>query len=67
MRSLAWDQTGHLWVGTFRGLSIMDTKAATFSNFDHQSNRHLTLSQNSVRCIFKDRQNGMWLGTFSED
>lgn len=64
IRSLAWDQTGHLWVGTFRGLSIMDTKAATFSNFDHQSNRHLTLSQNSVRCIFKDRQNGMWLGTF---
>lgn len=64
IRSLAWDQTGKLWIGTFRGLSILDTRTATFSNFEHQSNRHLTLSQNSVRCIFKDRQNGMWLGTF---
>ncbi|MCF3110019.1 response regulator [Niabella sp. CC-SYL272] len=64
IRSLAWDEMGHLWIGTFRGLSILDTRTASFSNFDHQSNRHLTLSQNSVRCIFKDRQNGMWLGTF---
>ena len=64
IRSLALDASGSLWVGTFRGLSILDSRTATFSNYDHQSNRHLTLSQNSVRTIFKDRQNGMWLGTF---
>lgn len=26
-----------------------------------------TLSQNSVRCIFRDSQGGMWLGTYWED
>ncbi len=64
IRSLAWDEAGQLWIGTFRGLSIFNLQSSTFKNFIHQSSQHLSLSQNSVRCIFRDRQNGMWLGTF---
>lgn len=64
IRSLALDQGGNLWIGTFRGLSVLDSQTGIFTNFEHQYTRDYTLSQNSVRCIFRDRQNGMWLGTF---
>ncbi|ANH80507.1 hybrid sensor histidine kinase/response regulator [Niabella ginsenosidivorans] len=64
IRSLAVDESGNLWIGTFRGLSIFDGQQGTFTNFEHQATGDYTLSQNSVRCIFRDRQNGMWLGTF---
>lgn len=64
VRSLCKDQFGNIWMGTFRGLSVLDQRKKTFSNYYHQVSQPFTLSQNSVRCIYRDRQNGMWLGTY---
>lgn len=64
VRSICKDQTGNIWLGTFRGLSIYDPRTKAFQSYYHQMSQPFTLSQNSVRCIFQDRQRGMWLGTY---
>lgn len=64
VRSLAKDEEGNLWVGTFKGLSILDVKTKVIQNYFQQPSVPHTLSQNSVRYIYRDKQNGMWMGTF---
>ncbi|WP_040540363.1 hybrid sensor histidine kinase/response regulator transcription factor [Pedobacter arcticus] len=64
VRSLAKDNNGNIWIGTFRGLSVFNLSTKTFENHYHQSTIPYTISQNSVRYIYRDRQNGMWLGTY---
>ncbi len=64
VRSITIDAGGNIWLGTFRGLSVMDPRHLTFDNYYHQLSRPYTIGQNSVRCISRDRQNGMWLGTY---
>lgn len=64
IRSLEKDNEGNLWIGTFKGLSILNMRSKSFKNYLHQPTNSYTISQNSIRCIYRDRQNGMWLGTF---
>lgn len=62
VRSLAYDSDGRLWIGTVMGLDIFHDgifRSHTADPFSPGS-----LSHNSVRCIYKDSQDGMWLGTF---
>ncbi len=64
VRSLCFDDQGKLWIGTFIGLSILDLKTTTYTNYYEEFARPYALTQNSVRSIFKDNRGGMWLGTF---
>lgn len=64
VRGVAKDVDGNIWLGTFKGLSILSTSALVFENYTHQISQPYTISQNSVRCIFQDRQKAMWLGTY---
>lgn len=63
VRSLAFDSNRQLWIGTVEGLNIMDRYDAMTA---HRSNTldPGSLSQASVRCIYPDRQGGMWIGTY---
>ncbi len=62
VRSLGFDDSGRLWIGTFSGLSIMDGDGVVTLQNDPFSDG--SISQNSVRSIFVDRQQGIWLGTY---
>ncbi len=64
VRCVGKDTEGNIWLGTFRGLSIFNPKANSFTNYYHQITQPYTISQNSVRCFFRDKQNGIWLGTY---
>lgn len=64
VRSMAFDNQGNLWIGTFVGLSIYNPDSDIFQNIYPDNSRPYALSQNSVRAIFKDKEDGMWLGTF---
>lgn len=64
VRGMAKDADGTIWLGTFRGLSILNPAQQKFENYAHQPSQPYTISQNSVRSVYRDRQNGMWLGTF---
>ncbi len=64
VRCIGKDGAGNFWLGTFKGLSILNPNTNTLENYFHQISQPYTISQNSVRCFFRDRQNGIWLGTF---
>jgi len=64
VRGISEDDQGHIWAGTFMGLSIFDPHTGKFDNYYHQATIPYTISQNSVRCVYRDRQQGMWLGTY---
>lgn len=63
VRSICRDKQGNIWIGTFRGLGIMNARGDIL-NYYHQADFPFTISQNSVRCIYQDKQGGIWLGTF---
>lgn len=64
IRCVGKDTDGNIWLGTFKGLTIFNPKANSFTNYYHQISQPYTISQNSVRCFFRDKQNGIWLGTY---
>lgn len=62
VRTLSTDIFGRLWIGTFKGLSILED--GKFTNIYSEPFMPGSLSQASVRCISRDSQGGMWLGTW---
>lgn len=63
IRVLKTDAEGRLWIGTFDGLSIRDPKTGRFVQRVHTAAPG-SLSHNSIRSIFIDSQQGVWLGTY---
>lgn len=53
---MAQDKTGHLWVGTFGGLSRYDGR--TFTNYTVNNG----LLHNTVRAVAIDAGNNLWIG-----
>ncbi|TDS11828.1 hybrid sensor histidine kinase/response regulator transcription factor [Sphingobacterium paludis] len=64
VRRLRLDDEGQLWIGTLHGLSIYNPMEDRFNNFHSESSGQPKVSHNSIRCIFRDHQNGIWLGTY---
>lgn len=62
VRTLSTDVYGRLWVGTVNGVSILDK--GRFINHSSDPFKQGSLSHSSVRCIIRDNQGGMWLGTW---
>ena len=62
VRALCYDNSSRLWIGTYKGLDILDH--GKFTHFSHDSSDKGSLSDNSIRTITRDSQGGMWLGTF---
>lgn len=63
VRILKIDDHKRLWVGTFDGLSLRDPLTGAFEPYVH-TRREGSLSHNSIRSMFIDRQQGVWLGTY---
>lgn len=61
VRSLAVDDQGRLWIGTFNGLYILGSDGRQLSEIPTGENG---ISHSSVRALCRDEQGGMWLGTF---
>ena len=59
------DGTGALWIGTFSGLSkLLDADPpGVFNNYTNAYNNFESLSNNSIKKIFKDSQSRLWIAT----
>ncbi|HEY5749452.1 MAG TPA: two-component regulator propeller domain-containing protein [Chryseolinea sp.] len=56
----------YIWIGTENGgLSRLNTKNDQFTNFKFDRNDPLSLPDNSIWSIYKDRQGRIWIGTYS--
>ncbi len=64
VRSIRADLNGNLWIGTFSGLTIWDTRLNSYRHYHQDPGQPYSMSHNSVRQIYRDRQGGMWLGTY---
>ena len=62
VRALNKDLYGRLWVGTVKGLNILEDER--FIQLQSDPFTQGSLSHPSVRCISRDYQGGMWLGTW---
>ncbi|TAK66876.1 MAG: hypothetical protein EPO24_01035 [Bacteroidetes bacterium] len=52
-----------IWVGTLSGLFRFHTVKETFEQFRHDSNTDSSLSHDVIRCIYRDREGTLWIGT----
>ncbi len=52
-----------LWVGTQRGVYIIDERQATIQHIEHDAMCSYSLSDNQIGRIYRDREGGMWVGT----
>ncbi|KQS27108.1 hybrid sensor histidine kinase/response regulator [Dyadobacter sp. Leaf189] len=60
------ESEGEIWIGTENGgLNILDVKDWTFTTHLHDEIDLSSVAGNSVDCIYRDRQNNLWLGVFS--
>lgn len=62
--SMHRDRKGRVWVGTSRGLSLMDPQQLTFKTYGKEVDNPKGLSNNNVLCIEEDREGNLWLGTW---
>ncbi|MBT1688046.1 two-component regulator propeller domain-containing protein [Dawidia soli] len=55
-----------LWIGTNHGgLQLLDTRSNTFRSFTNTLKNPRTISSNTIRCIYRDSRQQLWVGTVS--
>jgi ligand-binding sensor domain-containing protein/signal transduction histidine kinase/DNA-binding response OmpR family regulator len=68
--AIAEDEKGCLWIGVENGgvnlldLNTFSGKKGSFRHLVYNQFDHEGLSDNSIHCIYKDKQNTIWIGTF---
>lgn len=68
-RAVLQDESGRLWIGTYKGLFVYNPQDSTVtvikSTADSwDSEMAERLQHSTVSCIYADRQGGMWIGTY---
>ena len=63
--SMETDNKGNLWIGTFSGVSRMvaDSDGGNFKNYLSSFGDFESLSNNSIKTIFRDHQERLWIAT----
>ncbi|WP_345947600.1 two-component regulator propeller domain-containing protein [Mucilaginibacter sp. PAMB04274] len=61
VKSLSKDEKGNLWIGTYDGLSYMDTQSGLITNFDITEND--SKPENKQVFAVLAAKNGVWMGT----
>lgn len=52
-----------IWVGSLHGLFIVNEKKNSVTHLKEDLMRSFSLSDNSIYCIYKDHEGGIWIGT----
>jgi signal transduction histidine kinase/ligand-binding sensor domain-containing protein/AraC-like DNA-binding protein len=64
VRSIYQPKPGLLYLGTEKGLNVLDLKTRQFTAYQNKNNDPLSLSDDAVYKIFKDNEGGIWAGTY---
>ncbi|PXV69113.1 two component regulator with propeller domain [Dysgonomonas alginatilytica] len=59
------DKNGQIWIGTQRGLYILDPETKKHSLYQHSKSEPFSLPDNSIWTITEDSQRNLWIGTYS--
>ncbi|MCV9386697.1 hybrid sensor histidine kinase/response regulator transcription factor [Reichenbachiella ulvae] len=64
IQDLEYDHKKRLWVGTYDGLNVIDSANQLIAKIRHDPKRDNSLSGNSIRDIFCDREGGIWVASY---
>lgn len=64
-RVLHIDKRGHVWIGTIKGLYVIDADSRKYHHYVHSKSDPFSLPNNSVWTINEDNQKNIWIGTYS--
>jgi signal transduction histidine kinase/DNA-binding response OmpR family regulator/ligand-binding sensor domain-containing protein len=69
IRSMAIDRNNYMWVGTIKGVSVInlnnfDPKSPNIISFYHDINNSQSLSSDATRGIFVDHKGTIWIMTY---
>ncbi|MCP4220514.1 MAG: PAS domain-containing protein [bacterium] len=66
MSTITEDKRGNIWFGTLnRGVEKLDKSSGKLSSFRHVPGNADSLSSNDVSFLYHDREDSLWVGTFS--
>lgn len=57
------DETGRIWIGTYKGLHLYRPTSDDFLFFTKQQDNIHSLSSDIIICMHEDRKGNLWLGT----
>lgn len=59
-------QTGpnEFWIATESGIYIFSSTTNTFKHLTKKYNNPFSLSDNAIYCLYKDKEGGIWAGTY---
>jgi signal transduction histidine kinase/ligand-binding sensor domain-containing protein/DNA-binding response OmpR family regulator len=63
IRAIFEDSKGRFWIGTSRGLNLMDLHSGKFSRFKPADKNDSILTNEEIRCIYEDKKGIIWIGT----
>ncbi|MCM1503337.1 MAG: response regulator [Bacteroidales bacterium] len=64
VREIVQYSPDELWIGTESGLFIYNVRSRTWQHLVNSDDDRYSLSDNAVYSICKDRDGGLWIGTF---
>ena len=64
VRCMNQDENGNIWIGTYSGITIIDSLLTHSYPLTHNASNPWSLKHSSVYAIFRDLQGGMWVGTY---
>lgn len=64
VRDMIRRSDNELWIATETGIYIYNVRNQTMINLRHNYEDPYSISDNAVYCLFKDREGGIWAGTY---
>ncbi|MDQ3020303.1 MAG: histidine kinase [Bacteroidota bacterium] len=58
------DDNENIWVGSYNGIDIIDKRKKLIRQIKHYENDSSSLRTDRIFCIYRDKKNFMWVGTF---
>ncbi len=63
IRTMGLDEMGNLWIGTYNGLNYIDMDSGDIKIIKNDPTRPRSLSHNSIRSLYIEDTNMLWIGT----
>ncbi|PXY01705.1 hybrid sensor histidine kinase/response regulator [Marinifilum breve] len=64
VRDICEDDNGNIWIGTFLGVSVLNVKEQSITNYYQSDKNPNALSHNSIYTMFRDQEGSIWIGTY---
>lgn len=64
VRTIAEDKRGNIWLGTERGINIINPETGAVSQITQDLVNPTKLNDNAIYCILPDNSGNIWIGTY---